>query len=69
MSEQSFIQVQATQIFHRNIRRIAKKYRNIRNDIQPVIEQLEQGELPGDRISGRCSAFFVTHTTAILDKL
>lgn len=52
MTEQSFIQVQATPIFNRNIHRLAKKYRNIRNDIQPVIEQLEQGELPGDRISG-----------------
>ena len=52
MTEPSFIQVQATPIFHRNIHRLAKKYRNIRNDIQPVIEQLEQGELPGDRISG-----------------
>jgi len=52
MTEPSFIQVQATPIFNRNIRRLAKKYRNLRNDIQPVIEQLEQGELPGDRISG-----------------
>ncbi len=52
MNEPSFIKVQATHIFTRNLRRIAKKYRNIRNDLQPVIEQLEQGELPGDRISG-----------------
>ncbi|MFY7804853.1 MAG: type II toxin-antitoxin system RelE/ParE family toxin [Limnoraphis robusta] len=52
MTDPSFIQVEATQIFNRNIRRLAKKYRNIRNDIQPVIEQLEQGELPGDQISG-----------------
>ena len=52
MSEQPFIQVEASLTFHRNLRSLAKKYRNIRNDIQPVIEQLERGELLGDQISG-----------------
>jgi mRNA-degrading endonuclease RelE of RelBE toxin-antitoxin system len=52
MSEQSFIQVEASPTFNRNLRSLAKKYRNIRNDIQPVIEQLERGELLGDQISG-----------------
>ncbi|MEH2215325.1 hypothetical protein [Nostoc sp.] len=40
MSEQSFIQVETAPTFNRNIRTLAKKYRSIRNDIQPVIEQL-----------------------------
>jgi mRNA-degrading endonuclease RelE of RelBE toxin-antitoxin system len=52
MSEPSFIQVEASPIFKRNLRSLAKKYRSIRNDIQPVIEQLERGELPGEQISG-----------------
>jgi len=52
MPEQSFIQVEASPTFNRNLRNLTKKYRNIRNDIQPVIEQLERGELPGDKISG-----------------
>jgi mRNA-degrading endonuclease RelE of RelBE toxin-antitoxin system len=52
MSEQPSIQVESTSTFTRNLRNLAKKYRSIRNDIQPVIEQLERGELPGDRISG-----------------
>ncbi|MEK0188035.1 MAG: type II toxin-antitoxin system RelE/ParE family toxin [Oscillatoriales cyanobacterium] len=52
MSEQPLIQVEAAPTFTKNLRNLAKKYRSIRNDIQPVIEQLEQGELPGDRISG-----------------
>jgi mRNA-degrading endonuclease RelE of RelBE toxin-antitoxin system len=51
MSEHPLIQVEASPTFNRNLRALAKKYRNIRNDIQPVIEQLEQGELPGDQIS------------------
>ncbi|RCJ27437.1 addiction module antitoxin [Nostoc sp. ATCC 43529] len=52
MSEQPFIQVEAAPTFNRNLRTLAKKYRSIRSDIQPVIEQLERGDLPGDRISG-----------------
>lgn len=52
MSEQPFIQVEVAPTFKRNLRNLAKKYRSIRDDIQPVIEQLEQGELPGDKISG-----------------
>lgn len=52
MSEPSFIQVEASPTFNRNLRSLAKKYRNIRNDIQPVIEQLERGELLGEQISG-----------------
>lgn len=52
MSENSFIQVEISLTFQRNLRTLAKKYRSIRNDIQPVIEQLERGELPGNRISG-----------------
>ena len=35
-----------------------KKYRSIRNDIQPIIEQLTRGELPGDRIAGVGYAVF-----------
>ncbi|XZN93767.1 MAG: type II toxin-antitoxin system RelE family toxin [Microcoleus sp.] len=52
MSEQPLIQVEAAPTFTKNLRNLAKKHRSIRNDIQPVIEQLEQGELPGERISG-----------------
>ncbi len=52
MSEQEVIQVEAALTFKRNLRTLAKRYRSIRNDVQPVIEQLEAGELPGNRISG-----------------
>ncbi len=52
MTEQPFIQVEASPTFSRNLRTLAKKYRSIKNDIQPIIEQLERGELPGDQIAG-----------------
>ncbi len=50
MTNQPIIQVLASATFKRNLRTLAKKYRSIRDDIQPMIEQLEQGELPGDQI-------------------
>jgi mRNA-degrading endonuclease RelE of RelBE toxin-antitoxin system len=46
------IQIEASPTFQKNIRTLTKKYRNIRQDLQPVINQLEQGELLGDQISG-----------------
>ncbi|HBW56361.1 MAG TPA: addiction module antitoxin [Oscillatoriales bacterium UBA8482] len=50
MSDHPLIQVEVSPIFKRNLRTLVKKYRSIRNDIQPIIEQLERGELPGDQI-------------------
>jgi mRNA-degrading endonuclease RelE of RelBE toxin-antitoxin system len=47
---ESFVQVEVSPTFRRNIRTLSKKYRSIRDDVQPIIEQLEQGELPGDRV-------------------
>jgi mRNA-degrading endonuclease RelE of RelBE toxin-antitoxin system len=58
MSEQPLIQVEVSSTFNRNLRKLAKKYRSIRNDIQPIIEQLEQGQLPGDQIPGVGYAVF-----------
>ena len=50
MSEVPLIQVEATPRFQRNLRKLAKKYLNIGNDIRPVIKQLQQGKILGDRI-------------------
>jgi mRNA-degrading endonuclease RelE of RelBE toxin-antitoxin system len=50
MSEQILINVSATVIFLKNIRRLKKKYRNILQDLKPIIKQLEQGNLIGDQI-------------------
>jgi len=47
-----FIQIDLTPRFQRDLRDLAKRYRQVRSDLQPLIEQLQAGELPGDRISG-----------------
>ena len=38
--------------FRKNVRRLAKKYKRIRRDLEPLVERLENGETPGDRIAG-----------------
>ena len=45
-------QVEFTPEFKRNLRALAKKYRNIRSDVQPVIDQLMAGEVIGDQVPG-----------------
>ena len=52
MTEQPLVKVEASATFKRNIKILGKKYRSIRRDIEPVIKQLQNGELPGDKISG-----------------
>jgi len=45
-------EVRFTPEFKRNLRQLAKKYHRIRSDIQPVIDALIAGKLPGDQIQG-----------------
>jgi mRNA-degrading endonuclease RelE of RelBE toxin-antitoxin system len=38
--------------YKRNPRSLAQKYRSIRSDLQPLIDLLQSGDLPGDQITG-----------------
>lgn len=38
--------------FKRNLRQLAKKYRHIKSDLQPIIDQLTSGSKPGDQVPG-----------------
>jgi mRNA-degrading endonuclease RelE of RelBE toxin-antitoxin system len=46
----SLVKVQFTDVFKRQVRDLAKRYRKIKLDIQPVLEQLQSGELIGDQV-------------------
>ncbi|MCD4843932.1 MAG: hypothetical protein K8R25_05535 [Methanosarcinales archaeon] len=48
LSEQ--VQVEFTPEFKRNLRALSKKYRHIRSDVQPAIDQLQAGEVIGDQV-------------------
>ena|SRR5215510_2030329 len=46
------IEIRFTPEFKRNIRQLAKKYRRIKTDVQPLLDELGQGQTPGDQIPG-----------------
>jgi len=47
-----FVQIDLTPEYKRNLRELSKKYRKIRLDTQPIIEQLQESNFIGDRIPG-----------------
>ena len=51
-SNERSITILLTLRFQQDLRKLAKRYRSIRQDITPLIEQIQKGEVPGDRISG-----------------
>jgi mRNA-degrading endonuclease RelE of RelBE toxin-antitoxin system len=50
-TDSSQIEIALTPRFKRDLRDLAKRYRSIRTDLQPLIEELQAGETPGDRIA------------------
>ena len=52
MTESPLVKVEASPTFKRNIKTLGEKYRSIRQDVEAVIKQLQNGELPGDKITG-----------------
>ena len=46
------VEVRFTPPFKRRLKALYKRYRQIQQDIQPIIEQLQNGEFLGDRIAG-----------------
>ncbi len=45
--------------YKQNLRDLSKRYRNIRSDVQSIIEQLQNGNFIGDRIAGIGEEYFV----------
>ncbi len=38
--------------FKRNLIQLSRRYRHVRSDVQPLIETLAAGEMPGDQVPG-----------------
>ena len=55
----SVVQIDLTPEFKRNLRNLAELYRNIRSDLQPVTQALENGNFEGDRIAGMGEGYVV----------
>ncbi|MGA9381112.1 MAG: type II toxin-antitoxin system RelE/ParE family toxin [Phormidium sp.] len=50
--------VQFTQPFRRRLKALAKRYRQIKSDIQPIVNELQAGNFIGDQISGTDATIF-----------
>ena len=50
LNENHAAEVRYTPEFKRNLRALAKKYRHIRSDVQPIIEEIQRGSFPGDHV-------------------
>jgi mRNA-degrading endonuclease RelE of RelBE toxin-antitoxin system len=46
------VEIVFTPEFKRNLRQLAKKYRQIKADVQPLLSDLMQGQTPGDQVPG-----------------
>jgi len=51
-NEPARVSIAIARPFRRHLRALSKKYHHIRSDIQPIIEAIQSGECPGDRIPG-----------------
>jgi mRNA-degrading endonuclease RelE of RelBE toxin-antitoxin system len=45
----------------RNVPQLAKKYRHIKSDVQPIIDDISRGRSPGDQIPGVPYEVFKVH--------
>jgi mRNA-degrading endonuclease RelE of RelBE toxin-antitoxin system len=50
-NESELVQIDLTPEYKRNLRELSKKYRQIRLDTGPVIEQIQAGNFIGDRMA------------------
>ena len=59
LNNSHLININLTPEYRRNLKDLAKKYRNIRSDTQSVIEDLQKGIIVGDRLVGFGSEIYV----------
>jgi len=52
MNNINSISIRFSPEFEKQLYKLSKRYRKIRDDIEPVILQLQQGEIIGDRLVG-----------------
>lgn len=58
-SNSSFVNIDLTPEYKRNLKELAKKYRNIRSDTQLILTELQKGNFLGDRLQGFGEDYFI----------
>ena len=51
MSIDPLVEIRFSDEFKNSLRKLSKKYRSIRKDIQPVLKDLQQGKFQGDQVA------------------
>jgi mRNA-degrading endonuclease RelE of RelBE toxin-antitoxin system len=51
MSIDPLVEVKFSEEFKNNLRNLSKKYRSIRKDLQPILDDLQAGKFNGDQIA------------------
>ena len=46
------MELRYTLAFKRQLKRLARKYRRIRTDINPILDEIAAGHMPGDQVMG-----------------
>jgi len=59
LNNSHLINIDLTPEYRKNLKYLAKKYRNIRSDTRSVIEDLQKGIIVGDRLTGFGSEIYV----------
>lgn len=52
------VAIHFTQDFKRRLKKLKKRYRQIRSDLQPVLDEIGKGNFVGDQISGTSATIF-----------
>lgn len=52
MTDSQLVEIRLTSEFKRRLKVLAKKYRQVQTDLQPILEQLQTGVFLGDQIPG-----------------
>jgi mRNA-degrading endonuclease RelE of RelBE toxin-antitoxin system len=52
MQSNNAVSIRFSHEFEEELYRLSKRFRNIRSDVEPLIEELQQGNMLGDRIGG-----------------
>lgn len=52
MTESLPIEIRVTPDFKKQLRKLEKRYRKIKSDLEPILMQIQMGEIVGDRLQG-----------------
>jgi mRNA-degrading endonuclease RelE of RelBE toxin-antitoxin system len=52
LTESLPIEIRLTPDFRKQVRKLEKRYRKLQSDLQPILMQIQMGEIIGDRLQG-----------------